>query len=252
MTYLQFHFVFILPVITLLALLLKKPVPFTDGKHLLYISLTAIVAFIYTVPWDNYLVWKGIWEYGNENVIGVIGYVPIEEYMFFLFQPFLTGLFFFIIIQQSYFKNLTRKALPFHLPHFFSFQQIHLPSTLCWVAVAIFGFYCLFFDNTLYMGLILAWAFPVVAGLWVFVGKSLLKHWKIFMTALWIPTLYLWVADAIAINLGIWSISLTYTTHLFLFGLPMEEALFFFTTNLLVILSLAMFLRIWEIEMDFE
>lgn len=248
MTYLQFHFVFIIPVILLLIWKMPKPVPFAEGKHWLYLTLTALIAFLYTVPWDNYLVWKGIWGYGNERVLAVIGYVPIEEYLFFILQPFLTGLFYFYVLQRSNLGAKTRTLRPFSLKDRCKLQAIHLPSTLLFALVALFGFYCLFNDRTLYMGLILAWAFPVVCGLWLLVGKSLLKEWRFFMISLWIPTFYLWFADWVALRLGIWSISLDYTTHWHLFGLPIEEALFFFTTNLLVILSISMFIRIWEIE----
>ena len=54
----------------------------------------ALIALIYTTPWDNYLVASGVWFYDPRLVLNrTIGYVPVEEYAFFILQTFLTGLF---------------------------------------------------------------------------------------------------------------------------------------------------------------
>jgi lycopene beta-cyclase len=54
----------------------------------------AAIAVIYTTPWDNYLVATGVWSYDPQLVLNhTIGYVPVEEYAFFILQAFLTGLF---------------------------------------------------------------------------------------------------------------------------------------------------------------
>ena len=56
-----------------------------------------------------------------------------------------------------------------------------------------------------------------------------------------VPTVYLWIIDRIALATGIWHISPTYTTGIALFGLPIEEALFFLVTNLFVVQGLVLF-----------
>jgi putative membrane protein len=48
------------------------------------------------------------------------------------------------------------------------------------------------------------------------------------------------MADALAIHLGIWSISPRYTLGVALGPLPLEEAVFFLLTNLLVVQGLAL------------
>jgi hypothetical protein len=53
---------------------------------------------------------------------------------------------------------------------------------------------------------------------------------------------YLWVADAAAIHLGIWTISSEFTLGLEPFGLPVEEATFFLMTNLLVVKGILLLL----------
>src|SRR5512139_63361 len=57
------------------------------------IALHAVVAVIYTTPWDNYLVATGVWYYDPALVTGILlGWVPIEEYTFFVVQSILAGL----------------------------------------------------------------------------------------------------------------------------------------------------------------
>jgi lycopene beta-cyclase len=43
-------------------------------------------------------VWRGVWGYGADRVIGTIGYVPVEEYLFFILQPLLTGLWLYLVL----------------------------------------------------------------------------------------------------------------------------------------------------------
>ena len=37
-----------------------------------------LLAVSYTTPWDNYLVWKGIWSYPPGRVLATIGWVPVR------------------------------------------------------------------------------------------------------------------------------------------------------------------------------
>ena len=52
-----------------------------------------VVAVLYTTPWDNYLVATRVWWYAPDLVTGLtLGWVPIEEYTFFIVQTLLTGM----------------------------------------------------------------------------------------------------------------------------------------------------------------
>jgi len=56
------------------------------------VLLHVIIAVLYTTPWDNYLVATRVWWYDPALVTGVtLGWVPIEEYTFFVLQTLLTG-----------------------------------------------------------------------------------------------------------------------------------------------------------------
>ena len=67
------------------------------------IGLHILIAVIYTTPWDNYLVATGVWWYDPELVTGVsLGWVPIEEYAFFVLQTTMVGLWLlFLVLGKS-------------------------------------------------------------------------------------------------------------------------------------------------------
>ncbi|MDX1617037.1 MAG: lycopene cyclase domain-containing protein, partial [Candidatus Promineifilaceae bacterium] len=56
------------------------------------IFIHVLIALLYTTPWDNYLVATEVWWYDPALVTGItLGWVPIEEYTFFVLQPIMTG-----------------------------------------------------------------------------------------------------------------------------------------------------------------
>jgi lycopene cyclase domain-containing protein len=225
MTYLAFHFVFILPPIAVFAFLVARLRRTRDLRPdaLRYIGVIMAVAFVYTIPWDNYLVYRDIWSYGPDRVLAVIGYVPVEEYAFFLLQPVLTGLFYLLVRAR-----LGHVAAPAAGRARWIGVALFLVLTAVGVALLIGG------GHGLYMGLILAWASPVLAGMWWLAGDALWANRRAMAWTVAPITLWLWVADRIAIGLGIWTITDATRSGIDLVGLPVEEATFFLVTNLLV------------------
>lgn len=223
LTYVGFHLVFTVPPILAVAAFLLVRHRSTLLAMLPGIALISVVAVIYTTPWDNYLVFKEVWAYGPDRVLGTIGYVPLEEYAFFVLQTILTGLLlgWRIAVTGQPTRATVRPALRWTVG-------------LGLVTISVLGVTALFNEATLYFGLITFWAFPVLALQW-FVGAGFL----VGSGRLWIPivlgaTIYLASADAVAIASGTWAISTRYTTGLSIGSLPFEEGLFFFVTNLLV------------------
>ncbi len=231
MTYLRFHLVFMVPAIAVLALLVLLRRPRPDSRAWWSLAALSGLALTYTTGWDNYLVSRGVWSYGPDRVLGTIGWVPVEEYLFFLLQPLLTGLWLYVVLGDG---AQYRREPP-------APGAGHLPTAV-WLVATAGGFVMLGFDATTYLGLILAWAAPVLAVQWVFAGPVLRRMGGRAVTAIALPTAYLWVADAFAIRNGIWSISSRYTTGFAPLGLPIEEATFFLLTNVLVVQGLVMFL----------
>lgn len=220
MTYLQFHVAFLLPFLILLLLWARPRPPRLWG----YLFMP-LVALIYTTPWDNYLVWKGVWGYPEGRVLFRIGYVPFEEYLFFLLQPLLTGALVLKLAGNP----------PSGGPGLYRVigGGIWLVATASGVLLTALG------GNLLYLGLILAYFSPVFLLQWAFAGDLLAVWWRPLLLGVGAPTLYLWALDHIAITQeGIWWISDTYTLGIKAWGLPLEEMLFFLFTNLAVVQGL--------------
>ncbi|MEJ2288134.1 MAG: lycopene cyclase domain-containing protein [Deinococcales bacterium] len=77
MTYLQVHLLFVVP--PLLALLAAHRLVPAAAPRRLGVALAAMVgiALVYTTPWDNYLVARGVWSYPPGRVWFALGYVAL-------------------------------------------------------------------------------------------------------------------------------------------------------------------------------
>jgi len=237
-TYLYFHFVFVIPVIIAVIALTRMEKKVHVPKRISGIVFLALIALIYTTPWDNYLVASGIWSYGEGRVMEswVIGHVPFEEYLFFILQPIMTGsiLYWYLVSRPD-----TRNRLWEPLKR----------GPAAWIgggfflSLTVIGALALFSGETrwTYLGLILVWAGPVLSFQWLYGGRTLLRLRGAWLPAVVVATLYLCCVDRIAIEWRIWEIHLATSSGLFLFGLPMEEALFFLVTNLMVVQGLILY-----------
>lgn len=176
-----------------------------------------------------------MWGYGDGRVLGTIGYVPVEEYLFFGLQPLLTGLWLYHVLAGPASRPRAATARE-------RARRVRAAGALAYLALAAAGALLLLREPTTYLGLILAWAAPVLAGQWAYAGGEICARRRGWLLGVAVPTLYLWVADAIAIRLGIWEISERFTVGLVFWTLPLEEAVFFLVTNLLVVQGLLLFL----------
>lgn len=233
MNYLTFHLLFILPVIVALAGAEPRPSPAGGRWAWRGLAMISLVAMAYATPWDIRMVGEGVWSYERDRVIGTIRGVPLEEYLFFLLQPLLTGLWFYRLLPHD-----GRLASP--VPR----TRVRLVGTLSWLAVGLAGGGALRWDSGFYLGMILIWAAPVLALQWAYGGGAIWEQRRVWLLASLVPTAYLCLADRLAIGLGIWRISDLHTTGAALFGLPIEEATFFLVTNLMVVQGLFAFLRL--------
>ncbi len=79
--------------------------------HVTMLLGLATLAVIYTTPLDNYLVATRVWYYDPRLVLNVqLGFVPLEEYLFFVLQTLLTGLFVFWLWQHFYPDDFAEKS----------------------------------------------------------------------------------------------------------------------------------------------
>ena len=231
MTYFGVLAQFILPPIVILTAILATD--YTRGtstlkrEHLIVLGIHVAMALFYTTPWDNYLVATNVWWYDENLVTGVtIGYVPIEEYTFFIVQTLMTGLWTLFLMRFVFPPEPPITPRPVRRWAFTGF------IVAAWLAstVVLFSGWV---PGT-YLTLILSWALIPVFVQVVFGGDIILRRAGLVAAAIWVPTLYLWVVDYLAIQSGTWTIDPVQTTGVILGVLPIEEMLFFFITNLLI------------------
>jgi lycopene cyclase domain-containing protein len=202
------------------------------------IGLHVLVALIYTTPWDNYLVATGVWWYDPSLVTGLtLGWVPVEEYTFFVLQPILAGLWLAFLARRLEFKadlSATAGLLQTSL-------RLWLPLLLgcVWLAAAVI--LMTRWQPGVYLALELIWALPPIA-LQLGFGADILWSYRRLVCLAIVPlTLYLSAADAQAIGWGTWTIDPAQSLNIFLGGvLPLEEFIFFLLTNSLVTCGIAL------------
>jgi lycopene cyclase domain-containing protein len=265
-TYLQFVVAFVVPP----ALALAVAVFAAGGErgHAAGIALLASVALAYTTPWDNYLVAKGVWRYGDGVVTARIWHAPVGEYLFVLLQTLVAGLWFARVAAAGepatggatpagdrFLPDGDRPAAaPAHDPDVRGLVRTVLERPVrgslagagAWTGVALGGLALLGVPDWYYLGAILAWAGPVLALQWAYGGRYLYRRRRRCAVAVLGPTLYLAVVDRIAIDAGLWRLSPAHTSGLTVFGLPIEEGAFFLLTNLMLAQGFLLFFRVTD------
>jgi lycopene cyclase domain-containing protein len=242
MTYFGFLFRFVLiPILVLGAVAAwderrPKELPGFQQKQFWRILLIhVILALVYTTPWDNYLVATGVWSYNPHLVTGIVfGWVPVEEYTFFIVETILCGLWWLMLARRIHIQD-----------DFKPNKQLRLIATamLALVWVIFSGLFFAGWKPANYLSITLFWALPAILPQFLF-GADILWHYrKIILLAVFPPALYLSLTDIVALRAGTWAISPAHTSGILFFGiLPLEEVVFFFITNILIAFGLTLML----------
>jgi lycopene cyclase domain-containing protein len=244
MTYFGVLTAFILPLLAALVLMVvlsdsrRRPGRTVDRRHYLAVGIHVLLALVYTTPWDNYLVATGVWWYDPALVNGLrIGWVPIEEYLFFIVQTLFTG--FWLLA-------LMRWGVPVRGDVVSPRQGVSIRSGVSAAVVALWlVFTVLLFSGWMpgrYLALILSWALLPVLLQMAFGADLLWVNRRLVLLGLLPTTLYLWLVDALAIRSGTWTIDPAQTTGWMVGPLPVEEMIFFFLTNSLIVFGITLFL----------
>lgn len=186
-----------------------------------------VVALVYTTPWDNYLVATRVWWYEPSLVTGItLGWVPIEEYTFFVVQTLMAGLWLL-----AWMRRMPAPRSPFR-PNG-RVRWISAGATgLLWVvglALLLAGW-----ARGRYMALLLIWFLPPIILQVAFGADILWRYGRLVLLGVLPPFLYLCLVDLLAIGSGTWTINAENTVGLDLGVLPLEEIVFFFVTSVLI------------------
>jgi len=210
---------------------------------LLVIAAHVVVAVVYTTPWDNYLVATRVWWYDPNLVTGiVIGWVPIEEYTFFVLQTIMTGLWTLFLARRM--TNDQRAGRDGKTLSPVAARRLRV------VSVSVGGVLWLWAVGMLvsgwqpgtYLALELAWALPPIMLQLGFGADILWRYRRVVFWALIPSTVYLCIGDALAIGSGTWTINPAQSTGILVGNLPLEEILFFLLTNTLVVFGVVLVL----------
>ena len=224
MYYLEFVFTFLL-IPAIVVFFFKK-----KRTHLATLGLIIhlIIAVLYTVPWDNYLIKNGIWYYDDKLITDTIFLIPIGEYLFILLQTTLICLTIspntFSYNKNSCFKY-SSKGLYIGLLFFLS------------------GIVLMFFTNSLYLSLILLWASaPFTVQLSI--GFNVLKdNICIISKYCFLFTIYFSIIDSYALG-KIWFIAERTSLGINIGNIPIEEIIFFCCTSLFVLNGMCLWFKL--------
>ncbi len=219
MSYLAFDLLFVaLPAVLLLLGRSWRPL-------LGPVAVLAPVALLWTAPWDEHLVRTGVWTYAPDAVVARVGSVPAEEYLFVVLEVLLVGAW----------AVRTGALAPRSLPAPSPVAGARARGAVGWLAVAAVGVVLALAGGHLrYLGLLLLWIGPPMALQRAVAGDLLRSRRRARLTVALPCALWLCTADRLALADGIWAITPTSSTGVLLLGLPLEEALFFLLTCVLV------------------
>ena len=209
---------------------------FNDNKVWRGILIHILLAVVYTTPWDNYLVATGVWYYNPELVTGIIfGYVPLEEYTFFVLETVMIGLWWWTLARRKIFLPKT----PFTPNKSLRAWTLGL-LTMVW-AISLSVLLSDWKPGT-YLAITLTWALPAIAPQLAF-GADILWHYRRLLGMVILTGAgYLSAMDALAISSGTWTIDPTQSTGILIGNLPIEEAVFFAITVVLVSFGMTLLL----------
>ncbi|MBW0530426.1 hypothetical protein O181_070141 [Austropuccinia psidii MF-1] len=239
LTYRFFHLIFTLPPTILFHFILKPMWSSRDSFRILFLS---VIATSYSLPWDSYIISNKAWGYPSWSVLFTVFKVPIEEIFFFIIQTVITTYIYTLltipIIPALYIQSKPNN-LEFNSPNLWKLIRWGPSIGFCFLTILSWCS-CQPATKLFYLTCIGFWASPVCAGLWAIAGDHILQRPRSISLSILIPTLYFSFCDTVAIRHGTWFISNHTSTGIFVTPhLPIEELIFFFITNLLIVFGLA-------------
>lgn len=239
-TYFSFHGWWVLPPMVACAALWPAARAF-EGRGGA-VGLVLLAVYIFTIPWDNYAVAKRTWDFPVGKYWRRIGYLPVEEYLFFGLQTILVtlvvnGLLGFCGGRDS----CAVFGAPGHETAAVDFRDLRVALPLAavlvaWLGIGLWGrrrFHAAVQGH--YAWHLLFWFLPVILLQWAFGWSILAPRLDLIVLPTLLVGTWLVVADLVAIRAGLWFFDEGQITGWKWRGLvPWEEIAFFYLTSLLV------------------
>jgi lycopene cyclase domain-containing protein len=228
MTYRGFHYRVTLPLLAGCIALWCVLRPSTE----IAIPLLALcgVVVLFTFPWDNWAVRRGLWDFPEERLIGRIDRLPIEEIAFFVLQT----------LQVSFLTLALCAMMPSNEAGQADFSLnvgVRIGGML--LAWLVIGRLSSSWRNRnkqyRYAWHLFYWFLPVVVVQWLFGYDILAPRLPVILGSTFVIGTLLSMADVWAVRRGIWYFDKSQITRVYVAGiLPWEEVAFFYTTSFLV------------------
>ncbi len=216
-TYVQLQAVFMIIPMLLLIFLPRRILHSSPHLHRyawIFGSIMFVASLIQGASWDNLGAKYGIWIFDKANMIGHIGFIPIEEYVCIVNDMLLTTLF-------------ALQVWTFRTDHPDIVKVGKVPGgwlkyilIIIFLTLGIYGWKLLIdgVEKNLFFGIIFGFFFPFFA-LEYAVGFKSFMRWKLPWLASWlVPGLYMYFFDSLAVNQGIWIFDYKFTTNTWIFG----------------------------------
>jgi len=239
-SYAVFHLIFTLPAMVGATCLARFSAPSNAYFHLAcrFAGALCIIATLWTSPWDNYMVFAGVWSYPASSVMGVIGFVPLEEYAFFSIQTFSVCMVWVWLGRVD------------EIPEVHTQRQWRILGLIALAALFGAGCWMLTMDLTFYLGLITVWSSPILAIEWAGGADALVVQTGAWLRPFLLSWVYLCFIDRCAIRNGCWSINHQFSLPRFDW-LPVEETYFFLVTTLMCTWFVQLMMNIFTLDCDF-
>jgi lycopene cyclase domain-containing protein len=227
MTYWGFHVVFTLPL--LLAGAVWANVPAWGAAHWAVTAAILAMVMVFTSPWDNYAVAKGIWGFDESRVWRRVGWLPVEEYAFFIIQSQLVIFFTDGLVRRR------GEAVASLEPVAGLLTVGGAVLGLSWLAIGWLGRGIGTSSRWHYAWHLLFWFSPVILGQWLVGAHIFLPRLGLLLIPTAVIGTWLTWADFRAVRQGIWFFDEKQITGWKVAGvLPWEEVAFFYLTSLVV------------------
>lgn len=191
--------------------------------------LLIVIVVAFTSPWDNLAVKWRIWDFPQDRLWFRIGYLPIEEYFFFVIQTCIVGL---LTVAVAAMQNAHRTHGTLTIREGL---WVVVFLTLWLIGGSLFRRLHSLPRRLTYSWHLFYWFLPVIIVQWIIASEVLIPNVLVVLLCSSMVGTYLTFADIVAVRHGIWFFDEEQTTGIKIFSiLPWEEAAFFYVTSLLV------------------
>eukprot|EP00960_Hanusia_phi_P044369 756604-Hanusia_phi.AAC.7 len=247
MTYLQLHLFLVLPE---LWMRFARPRPLAwapqNVRRVGYMSILplALAAITFSSAWDNFIFSKGVFTFDKGSMLGTIGAMPVEEWIWFVDHTTLASIVTLSMLKPRSPDELTAMvdAEPARR------TMADYGMLLGCLATSLGGLSFLLSENEhlLFLGVCMLFFPPVLALQWWFGLGLFLQRPGEWLGAVGLTSCYVIGLDSWALKEGIWHLSEEYVTGGRVLGLEVEQVLIYSLTTLLVVQSVLFGVRVAE------